>query len=455
MKIQFLGAAGTVTGSSYALTSDSGQSILIDLGMFQGVSDIERLNYEPYQFDCARLTGAVLTHAHLDHCGRLPILLPKGFSGNIWMTPATRELTSLSLFDTAKIAKQDNKSQNKPVLFDSNLVTKVIERFKTVEYHERFEIGDFAITMRDAGHILGSASLEIEDHSAKSEMRKIVFSGDLGNSPEDLLRPTELIDGADAVVMESTYGDRLHPSSDPSEIILSEIHAIESSEENATLLIPAFSLERTQELLHIIMHLKQSRRITANLPIFLDGPMGQKATDIYLQYPALFNAHLQEDLRVGDPFDFAGRKIVQGRAESEAISGQLKPKVIIAGSGMMTGGRIVSHTVHYLPMKSTRVLLVGFQGEGTLGRALMDGQRHVVIRGQEIFVQAAITSTQAMSSHADQGQLLTWLKHIKNVKKVFLTHGENGPRAALAKKIREETQSNEVVMPEINQEKEV
>src|SRR5215213_9903099 len=168
MKIKFLGAAGTVTGSSYVLTSGSGQSILIDLGMFQGVPEIERLNYESFDYDCSRLSGAVLTHAHLDHCGRLPIILPKGFKGQIWMTPATRDLTELSLFDTAKIAKQDEK----PYLFDKRLAEQTIERFQTVEYRTPFKIGDFTITMRDAGHILGSASLEIEDAHPNSEIRK-------------------------------------------------------------------------------------------------------------------------------------------------------------------------------------------------------------------------------------------------------------------------------------------
>jgi metallo-beta-lactamase family protein len=446
MKIKFLGAAGTVTGSSYVLTSGSGQSILIDLGMFQGLPDVEQLNYQPYDFDCSRLIGAVLTHAHLDHCGRLPIILPKGFTGKIWMTPPTRDLTELSLFDTAKIAKEDEK----PFLFDKKLVTQTIEQFQTVEYRTPFQIGDFTITMRDAGHILGSASLEIIDTQPNSEVKKIVFSGDLGNSPEPLLEPTELIDSADAVVMESTYGDRMHPEVDAVETILSEIHSIENN--NGTLLIPAFSLERTQELLHMIMHLKKTKKIKANTSIFLDSPMGNKATQIYMNYPRIFNSHVQDDLKIGSPFEFPGLEVVPGWQESQAISHLRGPKVIIAGSGMMTGGRIVSHAARFLSQKSTRLLIVGYQGEGTLGRQLSEGMKNVVIKKMPVHVKAAVNTTRSMSSHADQRQLIDWLTHIKNVKKVFLTHGENEPRAALAKRITDELGIGSVELPILNQE---
>ncbi len=448
MQIKFLGAAGTVTGSSYVLTSSSGQSIMIDLGMFQGLPAIENLNYEPFEFDASRLIGAVLTHAHLDHCGRLPIILPLGFKGQIWMTPATRELTELSLFDTAKIAKQEEK----PFLFDSDLVNDTLKLIKTVEYRTPFQIGDFSITLRDAGHILGSAILEIEDTQSNSAIRKIVFSGDLGNSPEDLLEATEVIESADAVVMESTYGDRLHPNSDPVVAIQAEINAIETSGGNSALLIPAFSLERTQELLHIIMHLKKEGQIQDHTTIFLDSPMGEKATRIYADFPQLFNQHIHHDLELGSPFEFPGLEIVPGSAESRAIFHWSGPKVIIAGSGMMSGGRIVGHAAHFLPLASTRLLIVGYQGEGTLGRAILEGNKKVKINDETVHIKASVSSTQSMSAHADQQQLLSWLKPIKNVKKVFLTHGEDGPRAALAQKITAELGISDVVMPKRNQE---
>lgn len=446
MKIKFLGAAGTVTGSCYVLTSGSGQSILIDLGMFQGIPSIDQLNYEPFDYECSRLMGVVLTHAHLDHCGRLPILLPRGFKGNIWMTPATADLTEISLLDSAKIAKNDEKK----ILYDKDLAVKTIARFKTVNYRMPTQIGDFTITMRDAGHILGSASLEIEDKQADSKFRKIVFSGDLGNTPEDLLQETEPVEVSDAVVMESTYGDSVHPKSDPADAVQFEIKTIEDA--GGTLLIPAFSLDRTQELLHMIMHLKKTGKIKDLTPVFMDSPMAQKATTIYENYPEIFNAHIQEDLRAGSPFEFPGLEVVGRRKESEAIYNDVGPKIIIAGSGMMTGGRILGHAAHYLPLASTRLLIVGYQGEGTLGRKLLEGKKEVTINGVKVLVKAAVNSTNAMSSHADQLQLMNWLKHIKNVKKVFLTHGEDGPRSTLAKKISEELGIGDVTLPVLNQE---
>jgi len=450
VKIKFLGASsGIVTGSSYVLTSASDKSILIDLGMYQGTADVEKLNYEPFNYDPKNLCGAVLTHAHLDHCGRLPILIPRGFQGNIWMTPATRDLTELSLFDTAKIARNDGK----PILFDEKLVEKTVAGFKTIDYHIPFQIGDFTISMFDAGHILGSASLEIEDRSPNSEIKKIIFSGDLGNPPEPLEKITETIEAADAVVMESTYGDRFHPKEDPAEALQSEINKIETS--GGTLLIPAFSLERTQELLHMIKHLKKDAKILAQTPIFLDSPMAEKATIIYTHYFQNFNSHIQDDARNGSPFEFPGLDIVTDGRQSEDLDTNPGPKVIIAGGGMMTGGRIVSHALHYLPTASTRLFIVGYQGEETLGRKLLEGAKKVIIEGVNIEVKATVNNTQAMSSHADQNQLVSWLTEIKNVKKLFITHGEDGSRQALAQKITENLGIRDITLPILNQEVEL
>lgn len=445
MQIKFLGAAGMVTGSSYVLTSGSGQSILIDLGMFQG-PEIERLNYVPYEYDCSKLAGAVLTHAHLDHCGRLPILLPNGFNSSVYMTPETADLTELSLMDSAKIAKMDGKQ----MLYDQALAVEMIERFKRVYYRTPTTIGDFIVTFRDAGHIMGSASLEIEDTKANSAIKKIVFSGDLGNTPEDLLHETELLDSADAVVMESTYGDRLHPKDEPAEAVAREITAVEDS--GGTLLIPAFSLQRTQELLHMIMHLKKDGKVKNETPVFMDSPMGETATMIYTKHPEDFNEHIQSEMDGAGPFEFPGLVNVGRRNESEAIHKQMGAKVIIAGSGMMTGGRIMSHAAQYLPLPNTRLLIVGYQGEETLGRELMEGKKTVEIDGHMIHVNAAVNDTQTMSSHADQGQLMDWLTHIKNVQKVFLTHGDDGPRKDLAKKITEDLGITDVTTPVMNQE---
>lgn len=446
MKLKFMGAAGTVTGSSYVLTSGSGSSILVDLGMFQGTPDVERLNNLPYEYDFRRLADAVLTHAHLDHCGRLPIALKRGFSGKIYMTPATRDLTELSLLDSASIAEQDEQQ----ALYDRALAQMTIDRFKTVQYRTPFRAGDFKITFRDAGHIVGSASLEVEDLRPDGPVRKIVFSGDLGNSPEILVKPTELIDGADAVVMETTYGDRLHPEEDAVEMLRQEINAVERDE--STLMIPAFALERTQEILHMIMHLKKAGKVRLETPVYLDSPMAEKATLIYLSYLDAFNDHIRRDFdEEGTPFGFSGLEIVRTHGFSISLHKKEGAKVIIAGSGMMTGGRIVSHAAFYLPNAANRLMIVGFQGEGTLGRQLMEGAKEVVINSQIVPVNARVAVTRALSSHADQAQLLDWLRHIKGVKKVFLTHGENPARQTFARLIREEL-AIDVRCPELHEE---
>lgn len=446
MTIKFLGAAGTVTGSSYVLTSGSGASILIDLGLFLGTPDLDAHNYDPYDYDCSLLSGAVLTHAHLDHCGRLPILLPLNYRGAIWMTPPTRDLTELSLIDSASLAKNQEKEH---ILFDRALAEQTFARFMTTDYSTPIQISTFTVTMRDAGHILGSASLEIVDNHPNSAIKKIVFSGDLGNSPEDLLGETELIDTADAVVMESTYGDRLHPHAIAASDIQREINEVEKS--GGTLLIPAFALERTQEILHIIMHLKLSRKIMADTPIYLDSPMAERATIIYGDYPAYFNDHVKNEFAT-HPFEFPGLVRVAKAQESQKIRGHMGPKVIVAGSGMMTGGRILGHATHYLPLADTRVFIVGYQSPETIGHALLAGDKNVKIEGKTVSVRAAIGSTQSMSSHADQSQLLKWLAHIKNVKKVFLTHGDDGPRGALKQKITEELDLHDITLPVMNEE---
>ncbi len=441
-----MGAAGTVTGSSYVLTSGSGQSILIDLGMFQGVAEIESLNYRKFEYDASTLSAVILTHAHLDHCGRLPILLSHGFTGPVYMTSATADLTELSLLDTAKVAEEDEK----PFLFNKEQVIQMTKQFKRVHYHAPETIGDFIVTMYDAGHILGSASVVIEDTRANSSIRKIVFSGDVGNSPDNLLPDVEPVESADAVVMESTYGDRLHPADDPMDILASEIKAVEGN--GGTLLIPAFSLQRTQELMHMIMHLKKDGKVREDTPVYMDSPMGNAATTIYTRYPEAFKAYVQEEFREGSPFEFPGVTMIQKKKGQRLIDATLGAKVIIAGSGMMTGGRIVGHAARYLPIPSTRLLIVGYQGVETLGRELLEGSKTVKIDKRTVNVKAIVSDTQSMSSHADQQQLMTWLKEIKNVQKVFLTHGEDGPRKALAAKITQDLGVSDITMPVLHQE---
>lgn len=446
MKIKFLGASGTVTGSSYLLTSGAGSSILIDLGMFQGAREIDQLNYDALDCSPANLAGVVLTHAHLDHCGRLPILLKGRYNGPIWMTSATADLTELSLLDSAKVAKEDKKK----ILYDKLLAEETIRLFKREHYGTPFVVGDFTVTMCDAGHILGAATLVITDNHPDSDIKTIVFSGDLGNSPDSLLRETETVAAADAVVMESTYGDRLHPADDPMAIVAREINEVEAI--GGTLLIPAFSLHRTQVLMHMIMHLKKNGKVRDETPVFMDSPMGNAATTIYTRYPEDFNSHMKNELTINGPFDFPGLTVIHKQKAHKLIDTVLGAKVIIAGSGMMSGGRIVGHAARYLPIPSTRLLIVGYQGEETLGREILDGAKTVTIDKQVVHIKAAITDTQAMSAHADQGQLMEWLGVIKGVRRVFLTHGDDEPRKVLAGKIKEDLSLASVHLPLMREE---
>jgi len=440
MKITFLGAAGTVTGSSYILEGNKGEQIMVDMGMFQGHAEVEALNRREITFDVNKLTAVILTHAHLDHCGRLPLLYKAGYRGPIYMTDATRALVELSLLDSAKVAADSREG----ALYDLDDVVNQLPYMKLVNYHVPLSIGSFKITLFDAGHILGSASLHITNGS-----QTIAFSGDLGNSPQDLIRPTEYITNADFVVMESTYGDRLHPAEHPVEILGREIQAVEDN--GGTLLIPSFSLERTQELLHKIDHLKKNNQIKAQTPVFLDSPMGAKATDIFKQFTKLYNRELAAHSSHDDPFSFPGLTTVDRGRDSQKIKDLAGAKVIIAGSGMMTGGRILNHAIDFLPRYDTRILFVGYQAEGTIGRAIMEGTKSVRVYGQHVEVNAAVSEIQGMSSHADQSQLMRWLAHIKSPQTIFLTHGEDGPRSVLRSEINREHPKMIVSTPHLDE----
>lgn len=435
-----------VTGSCYLLTSDSGQEILIDMGMFQGVAEETAWNWQPLQFNPGSLVGMLLTHAHLDHCGRMPLLLKNGFNGNIYATAATRDLAEISLLDTAKVAR-DNPKQ---ALFAEGDVRNIINLIQTVNYHQEFVVGDFRAIYYDAGHLLGSASIVITDTSASGDFKKIVFSGDLGNTPQYIIRPTEKIPDADVVVMESTYGDSTHPSDNPLNILTAEINAVEKT--GGTLLIPAFALERTQDILLMIAELLKDDQISPKTAFFLDSPMAIRATDVYRKYPNLFNTATAEQFKHEDPFTFPGLEVVEDYKFSTKIKRVRGPKVIISGSGMMTGGRILAHAKEFLPQKNTRLLLVGYQGEETMGRAILEGATRVEIDKHFVPIRAHISETEALSSHADQPRLLDWLGNIAGVKKIFLTHGDETPRQVLGEKIKSDMGISDVLLPKMNEQ---
>lgn len=446
MKIKFLGAAGMVTGSCY-LIENQAQKVLLDLGMFQGGEDESRLNYEPLGFKPSELAGMVLTHAHLDHCGRLPLLSHGGFEGGIYMTEATRKLLEITLMDSANIAKENKENP----LYDEEDVIKVLSQAVSVGYHQPFEVGGMSFNFLDAGHILGSTSVELKYKNSKNQKNEtVVFSGDLGNSPQDLIMPTEIPQSADYVIMESTYGDKTHPVEDAEKLLGEEIVRVE--QDDGTLLIPAFSLERTQEILHKIDHLKRNRVIKNETPIYMDSPMAIRATEVFEGFKDLYNKELTEHLKIDDPFEFPGLVRVQHGWESKKIKEQIGAKVIIAGSGMMTGGRIVHHAIDFLGGESNAILFVGYQGEETLGRRIMDGEKKIGIDGVEVEIKARVREIRAMSAHADQPKLLHWIGQVKGVKTVILTHGEEIPRLTLSEKIKNEMEVKDVRLPRLGEE---
>jgi metallo-beta-lactamase family protein len=443
-KLSFHGAAGTVTGSCFLL--DSGTSkILIDCGLFQGSPALEAQNHAEFGFNAPDIHGMLLTHAHLDHCGRIGKLVREGFQGPIYMTAATHDLLEIALQDAAKVMFEHDGVN---AIYGEEDVEKALSLTKIITIDTPFEYGGYKITYINAGHILGSASIILE-----RDGKKIVFSGDLGNSPEDLIQPTEYVNSADTVVMESTYGDRNHPNEDPNLILQQEINAAETS--GSTLLIPAFSLERTQELLHRIDHLKKSGKVKTETLVYLDSPMAIKATEVFRKFTELYNQELTSHNKTDDPFSFPGLNVIYKGKDSASLSETIGTQVIIAGSGMMTGGRILNHAITFLPKTTTRVLIVGFQGENTVGRQLVEGAKAVNIYGEQVQVKAHIAESHAMSSHADQTGLLKWFNKINNAKKVILIHGEDAPREALKSEILKTHNQLTIEMPHIQETLEV
>jgi len=441
-KIKFLGASGTVTGSGYFLANKNQRGILIDLGMFQGTTQINKLNRLPLELDVKALDGVILTHAHLDHCGRLPLLAKFGFSGKVFMTPPTRDLAEIVLLDSANIAERN--TEEKP-LYDIQDARQIINNFQTVSYHQPFEIGEFRINLIDAGHLLGSATVEVT-----KDDKKIVFSGDLGNSPQRLVRPTQNITKADFVVMESTYGDREHPNENTQDILQKEINAVEKS--GGTLLIPAFALNRSQDLLNRIKHLKKENKVDNTTPVYFDSPMAIKATTVHLAHKDFFNDPIKKESRNEPLFEFPGLVVTDSAKQSRQIAKSKGTKVIVAGSGMMTGGRILNHAADYLPKESTRLLIIGYQGEETIGREIVEGATNINVYGEDVTINATLTRIHGMSSHAGQSALINWFDTIKGVEKLILTHGEDSSRKGLSDKITKTLGAKDITLPKINEE---
>lgn len=438
MKISFFGAAREVTGSCHLLEAkDSNgktRKILIDCGMFQGEKSSSEKNYEPFLFDPKSLDAVFVTHAHLDHTGRLPKLIHAGYSGEIIAALPTIALTKLVLEDAFHIMAENRKRQGEPVLYEKEDVQLVYEKFRGVGYHEQIEITPgITVMLHEAGHILGSAYISFE-----AEGKRVVFSGDIGNDNVPILPDTEVLSRADIVVCESTYGHTIHePAVERQDRLKTYVER--TIRAGGTLLIPAFSIERTQELLYALNDILLHEMKTGVL-IFLDSPMAIRATELYRH----FKEYLQFDAPIfSDPdrdfFSFPNLRETLDTAASKAVNETPSPKVIIAGSGMMTGGRIMHHLMRVLPDPKSTVLIVGYQAAGTLGRRLYEGAKSVRLYGQEIEVKAAVEAIGAFSAHGDQAKLTHWLRaEDGKMPKVFLVHGDPETQDVFATHLRHE-----------------
>ena len=432
MQIAFYGAAGEVTGSCN-MVSTGGRNFLVDCGMFQGSQFNEDKNKDPLGFDPAKLSGVIVTHAHLDHVGRLPLLVKNGYEGHFYATPPTVELAELILDDALQIMLYNQRHSGKPTLYDSTDIAKVMGMFKPVDYNQKFALApDVNFTFYDAGHIFGSAFVEIQ-----AEGKRVVFSGDIGNINVPILRDTDVLPGGlDLLVCESTYGDRLHESALKRQEILQSLIS-DAVGKGGTLMIPSFSLERTQELIYDLNDLVDRKHKLPRVPIFLDSPLAIKATRVYLKYPQYYDTDATRLLKNGDElFEFPGLVMSETKEESKKINQMHGAKIIIAGAGMMNGGRIVHHAMRYLSDARNTLLIVGYQSQNTLGRKILDGESPVEIMGEKIPVRCHIKAIGALSAHGDQNKLLDWIGGGSSLpKQVLLTHGEPKASSALAKRI--------------------
>ncbi|HTM68659.1 MAG TPA: MBL fold metallo-hydrolase [Candidatus Binatia bacterium] len=433
MKITFHGAAREVTGSCELVETPTTR-VLVDCGLFQGNGMAYERNMAPFPFEPSSVDAVILTHAHIDHIGRIPKLVKAGFSGRIFATHPTRLLARLMWQDASHVMKDEARHHKRAPVYMPKDVGPAFDLLHGVPYDTTVRISnDFSFCFREAGHIFGSGFVEADVYGTR-----LVCSGDLGNDYVPILRPTARIVNGDVVVMESTYGDRIHENP---KVRAERLKAavLDSAKRKGTLLIPAFSLERAQEILYELNNLVESKQVPA-LPTFLDSPLAIKALPIYHQFPEYYDQEAKELKASGDDFfKFPGLEVTKKPEESRRIIGVPSPKIVIAGSGMMHGGRIMHHLVDYLSDPNTTVLVVGYQSAGTVGRAIAEGQKMVRIEHTDVEVRAKIDIIGSYSAHADQVKLLKWVSSGRKMpKKVYLNHGEPHASEALAQKIRDE-----------------
>jgi len=436
IQVTFWGGVGTVTGANFLLEVGETKS-LVDCGLLQGTMNSKQENESDFQYDPKTIHYLFVTHAHMDHIGKIPKLVKDGFSGIIYSTPETKELAHIMLQDALKIMDMNSRMNvdmpDKP-LYGVEDYHRAFELWKTIPYHTDTKINEkINVYLKDAGHILGSSIYEFT-----AEGKKIVFTGDSGNSPAPLLNDTEKITDADYMIVDSVYGDRNHEDKDERDARFRQI-VTESIEAGGAIVIPAFSIERTQVILYELNNLIEENKIP-KIPVFLDSPLGSKVTDIYSRHAKNFNQDVRDEIKRGDNiFDFPKLTITRGRRDSQEIANTPNPKIIIAGSGMSSGGRVLWHEMEFLPDPKSTILLMGYQALGTLGRDIQNKPREVEINGNIIPVKARIEMISGYSSHKDSDGIVGMVENsAQSLKKVFVVLGEPKSAVFLAQRLRDE-----------------
>ena len=441
MRFAFHGAAGTVTGSNFLIETDGG-IIMLDCGMFQGQKELRTQNYLPFVYNPADISAVIVTHSHIDHSGRLPKLVKEGYKGPIYATPATAELLKVLLLDSANIQLADCNWENKKrrrkgleliqPLYTVKDAEEALRLIRPIEYHQEFNVLDnVRVTFHDAGHIMGSCFVDLAI-TENGITRTLVGGGDLGRSHQAIIGDPEVRDRADMILIESTYGNRCHKNEDDTNAeLISILKTVVNTK--GTLLIPAFAVGRTQEILYRLFELAQSNSIPP-MPVFVDSPMAQEVTRIYELHKDIYNEKTLEYVRMGkNPLrtpDIHFTSSIEDSAQLNTVPG---PKIILSASGMCDAGRIVHHLKHNIWRNDCHILFVGYQAEGTLGRRIVEGAKKVNILGETLQVNAQIHTIGGLSAHADKEEILAWLKfYEKSHPNVFIVHGDPQASEALS-----------------------